>query len=174
MCGVFFIVDVLLIHFGTLSESEKVTKFCSESIFSMISGVPPIASASAVKVDAILAILNFHLIPSLISIAANPTYRLWRWAGVFFFHFEKKKSRECKTRQCSSGPLLEFRDSYRCCHLAAERCLWLFARSAMQQWKDDSNERCIKDDQRAQPCIVSGDFPLLSRSSTFLKIFILF
>jgi hypothetical protein len=42
-------------------------------IFSMISSVSKIDSASAVKVDAILATLNFQLIPSLMSIAANPT-----------------------------------------------------------------------------------------------------
>jgi hypothetical protein len=39
----------------------------------MISSVSPVASASAVNVDAILAILNFQLIPSLTSIYANPT-----------------------------------------------------------------------------------------------------
>jgi hypothetical protein len=63
MCDVLFIVDVVLIHFSTLFESEKITKFCSEFIFSMISGVSPIAIASTVKVDAVLAILNFHVIP---------------------------------------------------------------------------------------------------------------
>jgi hypothetical protein len=72
MCDVLLIVEELLIPFITLSESEKITKFCSKSIFSMISSVSPIASASALKVDAILAILTFQLIPSLISIVANP------------------------------------------------------------------------------------------------------
>jgi hypothetical protein len=73
MCDVLFIVDVLLIPFSTLSESEKVTKFCSEIIFSIISSVLPNASDAAVNVDAILAILNIKLIPSLISIDVNPT-----------------------------------------------------------------------------------------------------
>jgi hypothetical protein len=58
---------------NTLSESEKMTKFCSESIFSMISSDSPIACAFAVKVDAILDILNFQLIPSLMLISANHT-----------------------------------------------------------------------------------------------------
>jgi hypothetical protein len=77
MRDVLFIVNVLLISFSTLSESEKITKFCSEIIFPMISGVSPIASASAEEVDAILAILNFQLIPSLISIDANHTNGLF-------------------------------------------------------------------------------------------------
>jgi hypothetical protein len=68
MCDVLFIVEDLLIPFSTLAESENITKFCSESIFSTISGVSPFASASAVKVGTILAILNFQQIPSLISI----------------------------------------------------------------------------------------------------------
>jgi hypothetical protein len=55
MCDVLFIVDVLLISFSTLSESEKIAEFCSESIFSMISSVSPFASSSAVKVDSTLA-----------------------------------------------------------------------------------------------------------------------
>lgn len=38
----------------------------------MISNVSPTASASAVNVDPILAILNFQLIPPLVSIDANP------------------------------------------------------------------------------------------------------
>jgi hypothetical protein len=38
----------------------------------MISSASPITSASAVNVDAILAILDFQLIPSLISIDWNP------------------------------------------------------------------------------------------------------
>jgi hypothetical protein len=50
-----FIVDVLQIPFTTLSESEKITKFCSEFIFSLISSVSQNASVSVVKVDAILA-----------------------------------------------------------------------------------------------------------------------
>jgi hypothetical protein len=53
-----FIVDVLLIPFSTLSESEKIAKFCFESILSIIISVSPIAIASAVKVDAILAIMK--------------------------------------------------------------------------------------------------------------------
>jgi hypothetical protein len=77
MCDVLFIVDVLLIPFRTLSESEKITTFCFESIFSTMSSVSPIASASAVKVDAILAILNSQPIPSLISIDATPTNDLF-------------------------------------------------------------------------------------------------
>jgi hypothetical protein len=44
MFDVLFIVDVLLIPFRPLSESEKITKFCSESIFSTISSVSPTAS----------------------------------------------------------------------------------------------------------------------------------
>jgi hypothetical protein len=47
MCNVLFIVDVLLIRFSALSESKENTKFCSESVFSMISSVSPIASDSA-------------------------------------------------------------------------------------------------------------------------------
>jgi hypothetical protein len=73
MCDVLFIVDVLLIPFSKLSESEKITKFCCESIFSTISSVSPSANASVVKVDAILDILNFQQIPSLLTIDANPT-----------------------------------------------------------------------------------------------------
>jgi hypothetical protein len=38
----------------------------------MISSVSQNASASAVNVDTILAILNFQLIPSLVAINANP------------------------------------------------------------------------------------------------------
>jgi hypothetical protein len=64
MCDVLFIVDVLLIPFSTLSGSMTITKFCFQSILSMISSVSPIASAFVVSEDAILAILNFHLIPS--------------------------------------------------------------------------------------------------------------
>lgn len=71
MCDLLFIVDALLIPFSTLSESEKMTKFCSESTFWMIFSVTLIANASAVKVDAIVAILNFQLILSLIYIATN-------------------------------------------------------------------------------------------------------
>jgi hypothetical protein len=71
MCDVLFIVDVVLIPFSTLSGSEKITKLSSESIFSMISSVSPVATAFAVKVDAILANLNFQLIPSLTHIAAK-------------------------------------------------------------------------------------------------------
>jgi hypothetical protein len=73
MCDVLLIVEELLIPFNTLAESEEIMKFCSESIFSIISSVSAIASASAVNVDAILDILNFLLIASLISIDANPT-----------------------------------------------------------------------------------------------------
>jgi hypothetical protein len=69
---VLFIVDVLLIPHNMLSKSEKLMKFCSESIFTMISSVSSIASGSAVNLDASLAILNFQLIPSLISIDVNP------------------------------------------------------------------------------------------------------
>jgi hypothetical protein len=54
MCDVLLIVEELLIPFNTLAESEKIVKLCSKSIFSMISSVSPIASASAVNVDAIL------------------------------------------------------------------------------------------------------------------------
>jgi hypothetical protein len=43
----------------------------------MISNVSPIASVSTLKVDAILAILNFMLRPSLTSIGANPTNGLF-------------------------------------------------------------------------------------------------
>jgi predicted component of viral defense system (DUF524 family) len=53
MCDVLFILKELLIPFNTLGESEKIMKFCSKSIFSMISIVSPIVSASAVNVDAI-------------------------------------------------------------------------------------------------------------------------
>jgi hypothetical protein len=63
---------MLLIPYNTLSEFKKLMKFCSGSIFTMISSVSPITSVSTVNVDAILAILNFQLIPSLISINANP------------------------------------------------------------------------------------------------------
>jgi hypothetical protein len=59
MCDVLFIVDVLLIPFSMLSESEKIKNVCFESILSTISNISPIASAFAVKVDAILTILNF-------------------------------------------------------------------------------------------------------------------
>jgi hypothetical protein len=37
-----FLVEVLLIPFCTLSESEKIMQLCSESAFSMISSVSPI------------------------------------------------------------------------------------------------------------------------------------
>jgi hypothetical protein len=59
MCDVVLIVDELLIPFNTLAESEKIMKFCSEYIFSIISSVSPIACASAMNVDAILAIVKF-------------------------------------------------------------------------------------------------------------------
>jgi hypothetical protein len=71
MCDMLFTVDVSLIPFSMFSESKKITKFCSESIFSIISSVSPIDSASAMNVDAILALLYFQLIPSFI---------LWRTA----------------------------------------------------------------------------------------------
>jgi hypothetical protein len=58
---------------NTLAESEKIMKFCSESILSMISSVSPIDKAFVVNVDAMLAILNFLLRPSFISFDANPT-----------------------------------------------------------------------------------------------------
>jgi hypothetical protein len=61
MCDVLLIVEELLIPFNALAESEKIMTFCSEYIFSTISNVLPIASLSAVDVDAILAILNFLL-----------------------------------------------------------------------------------------------------------------
>jgi hypothetical protein len=48
MCDVLLILDVLLIRFSTLSECEKIMKFCSESIFSVISSVTPLASVSRV------------------------------------------------------------------------------------------------------------------------------
>jgi hypothetical protein len=67
-----FIVEVLLIPFSALSETEKIKKFSSESISSMISSVSSIAGVSAVNV-----ILNFQLIPSIISIGVNPTNGLW-------------------------------------------------------------------------------------------------
>jgi hypothetical protein len=73
---------MLLIPFSTLSESEKITKLCSESIFFFkISNYSLIASASAVNVDAILAIHNFHLISSLIISYRCESYE---W---FVFHF---------------------------------------------------------------------------------------
>jgi hypothetical protein len=56
---------------NTLAESEKIMKFCSESILSMISSVSPIVNASAVNVDAILDILNVQLRPSFISISQS-------------------------------------------------------------------------------------------------------
>jgi hypothetical protein len=61
--------------FSTLSESKKITKFCS-TFFSTISNVKPIARAYTVKADAILAILNFHPIPPLTFFGANATNRL--------------------------------------------------------------------------------------------------
>jgi hypothetical protein len=63
MCHALFIVDVLLIPLNMLSESKKIMRFCSEYIFSLSSSVPPTATAtaSAVIVDAILAILTFQL-----------------------------------------------------------------------------------------------------------------
>jgi hypothetical protein len=72
-----FNVYLLRIPFGTLSEPEEITKFCSKSIFSMIFSVSPVASVSAMKVDAILAILNFQLIPSHIYRDANSTNGLF-------------------------------------------------------------------------------------------------
>jgi hypothetical protein len=77
MCDVLFIVQALLMPCNTLAESEKIMKFCSESILSMVSCVPPIANASAMNVDAILAILNCLLRPSFIFIDANPTNGLF-------------------------------------------------------------------------------------------------
>jgi hypothetical protein len=71
MCCSF--LEELLILFNTLSVSEKIIKFCSESILSMSSSVLPIASAYAVNVEAILDILNFMLRPSFKSIDGNPT-----------------------------------------------------------------------------------------------------
>jgi hypothetical protein len=64
MCDMLFIVDVLQIPFIKLSESEKITKVCSEFIFSLISTVSPIDSASVVKVDAILADLSYPEFPA--------------------------------------------------------------------------------------------------------------
>jgi Zn-dependent protease len=61
MCDVLPIVQQLLIPFNTLDGSGKIMKFFYESIFSMISSVLPIATASVVNVGAILAILNFLL-----------------------------------------------------------------------------------------------------------------
>jgi hypothetical protein len=58
---------------NTFSESRKITKFCYESDFSIISSVSLIVSASAVNVDAILSIINFQLIQPLIFIYENPT-----------------------------------------------------------------------------------------------------
>jgi hypothetical protein len=54
-----FILEELLIPFNTLAESKKIIQFCSESIFSIISRVSPVASASAVNVDAIMEKHNF-------------------------------------------------------------------------------------------------------------------
>jgi hypothetical protein len=73
----FTVAVLLLIPFSTLSESQKITKFYSEYIFCTIYSVSPIASASAVNVDAILAIPNFQLIQSLITIDANHTNDLF-------------------------------------------------------------------------------------------------
>jgi hypothetical protein len=56
-----FIVQELIMPCNTLAKSQKIMLFFSESILSMISSVLPIASASTVNVDAILAILNYLL-----------------------------------------------------------------------------------------------------------------
>jgi hypothetical protein len=61
MCDVLFIVEELLITCNTLAESEKITKFCSEFMFSMIYNVSLISNASGVIVDAVFHILNFML-----------------------------------------------------------------------------------------------------------------
>jgi hypothetical protein len=83
MCHVLFIVEELLIPFNTLAESEKTTKFApSHFFFFIISRVSPIGSASTVNVDAILAILNFLLRPSFITINANPMNGLYSLATV--------------------------------------------------------------------------------------------
>jgi hypothetical protein len=58
----------------------------------MISGVLPVANTSAVNMDAILALLNFQLVPSLITSDANPqmvcsAFLSCLWQNIASSHF---------------------------------------------------------------------------------------